>query len=219
MIVGKDKLAEAVAKALQEENKTKREFKQSVDIIVTFRDVDMKRGDIKLREIVNLPKTPPKEKKVLVVPTFEQTEYAKKAEPNVLLSKEELQKLQGNKRTVKKLATQNDWFLIAPDSMALAGRVLGPALGPRGKFPTPLPGAADVTEYINRYKRSTLVKTKDQPHTQAFIGTEDQSAEDLAENALAVLNVIEGKVTNALSKIGNIYIKTTMGKPVKVSTR
>lgn len=95
-----------------------------------------------------------------MVPTFEQTEYAKKAEPNVLLSKEELQKLQGNKRTVKKLATQNDWFLIAPDSMALAGRILGPALGPRGKFPTPLPGAADVTEYINRYKRSTLVKLR-----------------------------------------------------------
>ncbi len=219
MIVPKEKLAEAIGKALEEENKTKREFKQSVDIIVTFRDVDMKRGDIKLREIVNLPKSPSKEKKVLVIPTFEQTDYAKKAEPNLLLPKDELQKLQGNKRAIKKIATQNDWFLIAPDSMALAGRILGPALGPRGKFPTPLPAAADITEYINRYKRSTLLKTKDQPHAQAFIGLEDQKPEDLAENSLAILNVIESKVSNALSKVGNIYIKTTMGKPVKVSTR
>ncbi|BBG26658.1 50S ribosomal protein L1 [Sulfuracidifex tepidarius] len=219
MIVAKEKLAEAIGKALEEENKTKREFKQSVDMIVTFRDVDMKRGDIKLREVVSLPKPPSKERKVLVVPTFEQTEYAKKAEPNLLLPKDELQKLQGNKRAIKKIATQNDWFLIAPDSMALAGRILGPALGPRGKFPTPLPGAADVTEYVNRYKRSTLLKTKDQPHAQALIGLEDQKPDDLAENSLAVLSVIETKVSNALSKVGNIYIKTTMGKPIKVSTR
>jgi large subunit ribosomal protein L1 len=103
--------------------------------------------------------------------------------------------------------------------MALAGRILGPALGPRGKFPTPLPNTPDITEYVARYKRSTLLKTKDQPHAQAFIGTEDQSAEDLTENAITVLNTVEGKVSNALSKVGNIYVKTTMGKPVKVNMR
>ncbi|MEM3950124.1 50S ribosomal protein L1, partial [Saccharolobus sp.] len=179
--------------------------------------VDMKKGDLKLREIVVLPKPPEKSKKVLVVPTIQQLEYARKAEPNTILTKEELQKLQGNKRTIKKLARQNDWFLVAPDSMALVGRILGPALGPRGKFPTPLPNTADISEYILRFKRSTLVKTKDQPQTQAFIGTENQQIGDLAENALAVLNVIESK--GYAQKIRNIYVKTTMGKVVKVELR
>jgi len=213
-IVNRDKLESSLKLALSPENNPKRNFIQSVELIVTFKDVDMKKGELKLREIVVLPKPPEKVKKVLVVPSFQQLEYAKKAEPNVILTKEELQKLQGNKRAVKKLASQNDWFLISSESMALAGRILGPALGPRGKFPVPLPNTPDITEYILRFKRSTIVKTKDQPQTQVFIGTENQQIPDLTENALAVLNTIESKVN--LSKIRNIYVKTTMGKVIKV---
>ncbi|ACP55751.1 50S ribosomal protein L1 [Saccharolobus islandicus] len=216
-IVDRSNIEDSLKLALSPENNPKRNFVQSVEIIVTFKEVDMKKGDLKLREIVVLPKPPEKSKKVLVVPTIQQLEYAKKAEPNTILTKEELQKLQGNKRAIKKLARQNDWFLIAPDSMALVGRILGPALGPRGKFPTPLPNTADISEYILRFKRSTLVKTKDQPQTQAFIGTENQQIADLAENALAVLNVIESK--GYAQKIRNIYVKTTMGKVVKVELR
>ncbi|QGA54863.1 50S ribosomal protein L1 [Sulfolobus sp. E5-1-F] len=216
-IVDRSNIEASLKLALSSENNPKRNFVQSVEIIVTFKEVDMKKGDLKLREIVVLPKPPEKSKKVLVVPTIQQLEYAKKAEPNIILTKEELQKLQGNKRAIKKLARQNDWFLIAPDSMTLIGRILGPALGPRGKFPTPLPNTADISEYIIRFKRSTLVKTKDQPQTQAFIGTENQQITDLAENALAVLNVIESK--GYAQKIRNIYVKTTMGKVVKVELR
>ncbi len=72
--------------------------------------ISQKKGELKLREIVVLPKAPPKEMKVLVVPTLQQMDYARKAEPNVVLSKDELQKLQGQKRAIKKLASQNDWF-------------------------------------------------------------------------------------------------------------
>ncbi len=216
-IVDRSNIEDSLKLALSPENNPKRNFVQSVEIIVTFKEVDMKKGDLKLREIVVLPKPPEKSKKVLVVPTIQQLEYAKKAEPNTILTKEELQRLQGNKRAIKKLARQNDWFLIAPDSMALVGRILGPALGPRGKFPTPLPNTADISEYILRFKRSTLVKTKDQPQTQAFIGTENQQIADLAENALAVLNAIESK--GYAQKIRNIYVKTTMGKVVKVELR
>ncbi|MEM0304227.1 MAG: 50S ribosomal protein L1 [Saccharolobus sp.] len=216
-IVSKEQLESALKIALSPENNPKRNFIQSVEMIVTFRDVDMKKGDLKLREIVVLPKAPEKSKKVLVIPSLQQLEYAKKAEPNIILTKEDLQKLQGNKRTVKKLARNNDWFLIAQESMGLAGRILGPALGPRGKFPIPLPNSADITEYILRYKRSTIVKTKDQPQTQVFIGTEKQQVQDLVENAIAVLDTIEGKVSP--SKIKNIYVKTTMGKIVKVQLR
>ncbi|EHP68324.1 ribosomal protein L1 [Metallosphaera yellowstonensis MK1] len=178
----------------------------------------MKRGDIKLRDAVTLPRPPSKPRNVLVVPSLEQLESAKRAEPNVILTKEELQKLQGAKRTIKKMASKNHWFLITQDSMALAGRIFGPALGPRGKFPIPLPSSPDISEYIIRYKRSTLVKTKDQPHTQTFIGTEDQKVEDLVENAMAVLNVIEGKIKSP-SYIKAIYVKTTMGKPVRVTLK
>ncbi len=218
MLVPSDKLKEGISQALSEQNNPKRNFKQSVELIVTFKEVDMKKGELKLREIVALPKAPSKPKNVVVVPSFEQTESAKKAEPNVLIAKEDLQKLLGQKRAVKKLAIKNDWFLIAQDSMALAGRILGPALGPRGKFPTPLPTSSEVTDYILRFKASTLVRTKDQPQTQTFIGSEDQKPEDLAENASAVLTAIENKIKRP-SVIKAIYIKTDMGKPIEIKLK
>jgi large subunit ribosomal protein L1 len=214
-LVPENALVEAIKGALSPEHNPKRNFLQSVEMIVTFKGIDMKKGELKLRETVVLPKAPSKLMKVLVVPTLQQMEYAKKAEPNVLLSKEELQKLQGQKRAIKKLASQNDWFLIAPESMALAGRILGPALGPRNKFPSPLPNTPDITEYVLRFKRSVAVKTKDQPHVQVFVGTEDMKPEDLLENAKAVLTTIESKVKSP-SNVGAVYFKTTMGKPVKV---
>ncbi len=102
--------------------------------------------------------------------------------------------------------------------MSLAGRILGPSLGPRGKFPTPLPSSSDISEYVLRYKRSTLVKTKDQPHTQTFVGTEDQAAGDLTENIFAVLNGIEGKIKGP-AYVKAIYVKTSMGKPVQISLK
>nr|4V65_BZ Chain BZ, 50S ribosomal protein L1P [Sulfolobus acidocaldarius]4V66_BZ Chain BZ, 50S ribosomal protein L1P [Sulfolobus acidocaldarius] len=211
MLADKESLIEALKLALSTEYNVKRNFTQSVEIILTFKGID-KKGDLKLREIVPLPKQPSKAKRVLVVPSSEQLEYAKKASPKVVITREELQKLQGQKRPVKKLARQNEWFLINQES-ALAGRILGPALGPRGKFPTPLPNTADISEYINRFKRSVLVKTKDQPQVQVFIGTEDKP-EDLAENAIAVLNAIENKA-KVETNLRNIYVKTT-GKAVKV---
>ncbi|QKQ99270.1 50S ribosomal protein L1 [Metallosphaera tengchongensis] len=218
MIVGKEKIEEAVKLALSQEYNQKRQFTQSVELIISFKDVDMKRGDIKLRDPIVLPKPPSKPRNVLVVPSLEQLESVRKAEPNVLLTKEELQKLQGAKRSIKKLASKNQWFLIAQDSMSLAGRILGPALGPRGKFPTPLPSSADVGEYVIRYKRSTLVKTKDQPHTQTFIGTEDQPVGDLVDNIFAVLNGIEPKIKGP-TYIKALYVKTTMGKPAQIKMK
>ncbi len=100
MLASKEQLLDAIKTALSNENNPKRNFTQSIEMIITLKGVDMKKGEIKLREIVALPKAPTKPKKVLVVPTFEQLEYAKKAQPNVILTKEELQKLQGQKRPV-----------------------------------------------------------------------------------------------------------------------
>ncbi|MCQ4366341.1 MAG: 50S ribosomal protein L1, partial [Sulfolobales archaeon] len=83
-LVPDNALAEAIKTALSTDHNPERNFAQSVEMIVTFKGIDMKKGELKLREIVVLPKAPPKEMKVLVVPTLQQMDYARKAEPNVV---------------------------------------------------------------------------------------------------------------------------------------
>jgi len=91
---------------------------------------------------------------------------------------------------------------------------MGRYLGPRGKMPQPVPPSADVKTFIERAKRSVRVKLRDQPLIMCRIGTEDQSAKEVAENAMAVMNFLLSKFKP--QNVERVYVKLTMGPPVKV---
>ena len=46
------------------------------------------------------------------------------------------------------------------------------------------------------------------------VGSEEMSSEDIFENVQAVLEMIRSKVND--SNIKSVYLKLTMGKPIKV---
>lgn len=208
----KDVLASYIAKAI--EAGKGRNFKQSVDMTVVLKDVDIKSQQIKIREIVYLPKGRGKEAKVCVVGDPDIVDSAKEAGVHRVILSTELKDI--NKKQAKKIASECDWLLVKPDLMGAVGRTLGPALGPRGKIPVPIPSGGSLKPIVTRYKNSVLVRIKDQPVIMTKIGTEDMKPEDLAENALTILNVIEGKLPARAANIGKIIFKTTMGIPVEV---
>ena len=205
------KLVEAVSKALSLGKP--RRFKQSVDLVIVLKDVDLRSPEGRIREIVYLPKKPTKEPEVCVVAQGDM-EVKAKALGVTVLNREDLQKLRGNRKAVKKLAKKCDWVLVMAPLMGLAGGILGPALGPRGKAPTPVPPNADIEAGINRFKTAVWVRTKNQPQIMVRVGTEDMKPEDIAENIKAVLSAVENKLGR--QKIAKIYIKKTMGPPVQV---
>jgi large subunit ribosomal protein L1 len=209
----RDLLAKHIEKAI--ELGKGRRFKQSVDFIIVLRDVDLKTQQLKIREAVHLPKGRGREGRMCVVVDPDLAETAKEAGAYKVILSSELRDI--NKKQAKKIASECDWVLIKPDLMGIAGRVLGPALGPRGKIPIPLPSGGAIKPIIERYKNIVLVKIKDQPVIMTTIGTEDMKPEDLAENALAVLSAIEGKLPARMANIGKIIFKTTMGVPVELS--
>lgn len=208
----KDILAEYISKAI--ELGKGRNFKQSVELVVVLKDVDVKSQQLKIREIVYLPKGRGKEAKVCVVCDPDVAEGAKEAGAHRIILSTELRDL--NKKQAKKIASECDWILVKPDLMGTVGRVLGPALGPRGKIPVPLPSSSAVKALISRYKNTVLVRIKDQPLIMTIIGSEDMKPEDLAENAVAVLSTIEGKLPARFANVGKLIFKTTMGIPVEM---
>ncbi|MCE4599950.1 MAG: 50S ribosomal protein L1 [Desulfurococcales archaeon] len=205
------KIVEAVSKALALGKP--RRFKQSVDLVIVLRDVDLKSPEGRIREIVYLPKKIPKEPNICVVAQGDM-EVKAKALGLTVLNREDLQKLRGNKKAVKKLAKKCDWVLVMAPLMGLAGGTLGPALGPRGKAPTPVPPNADIEAVVNRFKTAVWVRTKNQPQIMVRVGTEDMEPEDIADNIKAVLSTVEGKLGR--QKIAKLYVKKTMGPPVQV---
>lgn len=213
MTISREILEERIRKAL--ELKGDRNFKQSVEAIIVLRHVDMKQLSGKIREQVVLPKGRGKDLNVCVVADGEMAIKAREAGASMVLTSADLQGL--SKKDARKLAEKCDWFLVRTDLMGLAGRVLGPALGPRGKVPVPIAPSADVAAMIKRYKNTVLVRVRDQPHIAAPIGTEDMNPSDLAENALAIINAVEPKLPNGFANIAKIVFKTTMGVPVEVN--
>ena len=210
--IPKENLLEAIAEALS--NAPKRKFKQSVDMIVVFRDVDPRTPEGRIREVVFLPYPPKKHVRVCVVADGDMALKAKEVADRVI-TKEELQELQGNKKAAKKIAEFCDWVLVKVDLMPLAGRTLGPALGPRGKAPVPVPPNADIKAFVERYRSAVRIRTKDQPQVMCRIGTEDMAPEQIAENAMKVLQTLEGKLKNPQHNIARVIIKTTMGPTTK----
>ncbi len=208
----KEQLKESIIKAI--EYSKKRNFKQSVELIIVLKDIDPKSPQGRIRETIFLPKGLGKDRIICVVVDGEMAEKARKAGAHRVITRTELMGI--SKKEAKKIAQECDWVLVRTDLMANAGRILGPALGPRGKIPVPVPPAADIEAVMKRYKSAVLLRNKDQPQLMTKIGTEDMDPEDLVANAQAILSLLETKLPNGAHNIAKIVIKTTMGPPVEV---
>ncbi|MEM1538907.1 MAG: 50S ribosomal protein L1 [Candidatus Bathyarchaeia archaeon] len=195
----------------------KRNFTQSVELVLNLQDIDMKSPEGRIQESIELP-YPPKGKtnKICVFATGELALRAKKANADVVIERAGLEGLAGNKKELRKIANAYDFFLAEASLMPLVGKILGAVLGPRGKMPVPVPPTADIESLINKYRRTVVARMRNQPIVQCRVGTEDMKEEEIAENIQAVLRVVEGKLKRGIKNIRSIYIKTTMGTPVKI---
>ena len=204
-------LAEVVTKAKEETKKTK--FKQSVELIINFKDIDVKKG-FAINEVVQLPKTN-SPATVCVIATGDMSQKAKAANADSVIGNEELEKFEANKRESRKFINKYDFFLADTKIMPTVGKSLGQLLGPRGKMPTPVPFNAPIDAFLARFRTSIKVRTRASLSISCKIGDETMEDADLAVNAATVLSAIEKKLPNGEKNIKKVMIKTTMGKPVK----
>jgi large subunit ribosomal protein L1 len=100
--------------------------------------------------------------------------------------------------------------------MALVGRTLGPVLGPRGKMPMPVEPNADIAALLEKHRKTVVVRMRNQPIIQVSVGSESMSDDELFDNIQAVLRVLEGKLKRGLKNVKLVFLKTSMGEPVKI---
>lgn len=205
------KLADMIKEA--KEGSKKRKFTQSVEMIIVFKDIDVKKG-FALNEVVQLPKTS-SPATVCVMATGDMGQKAKEAKADAVVGSEELDRFVANKRASRKFINKYDFFLADTQIMPVVGKVLGQLLGPRGKMPTPVPFNASIESFLQRFRSSIKVRSRASLAMSCKIGDESMENTDLAVNAHAVLSGVEKKLPNGEKNLKRIIIKTTMGKPVK----
>jgi large subunit ribosomal protein L1 len=199
------------------EKSKKRNFTQSVELILNLKDIDVKSTEGRIRERIELPHpTPKKSNKICIIATGELALKGKRAKANLVIGRNDLKELAGKKKDLRKMANQYDFFLAEAPLMPLVGKVLGSTLGPRGKMPVPVPPSADIKDLMKRYKKMVSVRTRNQPILQCRVGTENMKEEEIAENVQAVIRAIERKLKRGKKNIKSAHIKMSMGPPTKV---
>ncbi len=212
MEIKKEKLLEGLRKAL--EDKGKRKFKQTVELIVNFKGIDFSKPENRINAQVVLPHGKGKPNRVVVI-ADENTVYEAKKLGVDAFTAAEVEEIAKDKKKAKKFVKSYDVFLVQPQLIAQVAKAIGRFLGQAGKAPRPLAGALEKA--IDQAQRTITLRSKGKymPVLQAPIGKEDWEEGKLLENAEAVLEAILKKVLPG--NIKNIYFKLTMGKPAKVA--
>jgi len=208
------KIKEALV-ALREKN-VKRNFNQSIELVIDLVDIDMKKPEGKIQENVELPHPLGKKVRICVFADGDLALRARRGGADMVLESAEVEGLMNDKKRQRELARNIDSFIAAAPLMPLVGRVFGAILGPRGKMPTPVAPTANIENEIEKHRRLISVRARGQPVLHCRIGTEDMSDDEIAENIQTVLNRIRGKLKRGIKNVKSIHIKATMGSPVEV---
>lgn len=215
MPLAKDEIARALGELRK--NLVKRKFTQSIELVVKLREVDLKKSENRINEAIPLPNPPGAALKICVIASGDLGTRAKTAGADMLISRNDIENLGKDKKAARKLAQDYDFFIAEAPLMPLVGRALGSFLGPRGKMPTPVPPTAPIEQIVSGHRRMVRVRMREQPVLQCRVGTESMSDDKLVENIQAVFSRIEQKLERGVKNIGEILVKSTMSKPVKIS--
>ncbi len=207
-------LKEDLKKALTELRKGKeRKFDQTVDLITNLQKFDIKKNQLNL--IINVP-FKIKDKKVCA--------FLESENKNVKTIKGDQFKKYLDKKELKKLVKNFDFFIAEGKLMPKVATTFGRVLGPAGKMPSPQLGILmdindkaieDVKKKINT---SIKIKAKESS-VKIAIGKQSMKDDEIIENILTVYNAILKDLPRDKENIKNVEVKFTMTKPQKIKIR
>ena len=208
-----DTIVDAVSRALDEA--PPRNFRETVDLAVNLRDLDLNDPSQRVDESVVLPAGTGQETQIVV---FASGETALRAEEvaDEVLDGDDLEELGDDTDAAKDLADDTDFFVADASLMQDIGRYLGTVLGPRGKMPTPLQPDDDVVETVNRMKNTVQLRSRDRRTFHTRVGAQDMESGDIADNIDVIIRRLEADLEKGPLNIDSMYVKTTMGPAVEV---
>jgi len=207
-------LEQAVTRAL--EDAPPRNFRETVDLAINLRDIDLNEPSNRVDTGVVLPEGTGQETSIVV---FAEGETAVRAEDvaDQVLDGNALEELGDDDDEAKDLADETDFFIAEQSMMQDIGRYLGTVLGPRGKMPTPLDPDDDVVEVVERMKNTVQLRSKERRTFHTRVGAEDMDAEAIADNIDVIIRRLHAELEKGPLNIDSMYVKTTMGPAVEVA--
>ncbi len=219
--MNKETFTEGIKKA--REQSKKRKFIQTFELIINLKDLNLKKSENQVETWIQLPYSKGKPIKIGCFIGPELTEQAKDACDTTVMQNN-FPLYFKDKKKIKKLAEAHDFFIGQANIMPDIAKTFGRILGTRGKMPNPkagcvVPPNANLKALIEKLRKTIKVKAKTQATIKTMIGNEEMKDEEIADNILTVYNNVSHVLPKEKNNIKNILIKTTMGKPVKITEK
>lgn len=202
------------------ETSSKRKFKQTFDVIINTKDLDLKKTEQQVDVFATLHYPKGKAVKVCGLVGPELSEQSKSNFERTILT-DQFESFARDKKATKKLATEFDFFVAQANIMAQIAGAFGKVLGSRGKMPNPkvgcvVPPNANLRLLSEKLHKIVRLKAKTTPVVQAAVGSEEMKDEEIAENIVDIYNNLLNALPSHEHNMGKIFLKLTMGKPVEL---
>nr|UXY86806.1 60S ribosomal protein L10A [Cryptomonas paramecium] len=204
----------AITKIKNESDINRRNFTESVELQVSLKNYDPKK-DKRFSGIINLPYIPKKDRKIAIIGDAVHTAEASKQGLDSY-NLDELKKFNKQKKQIKKFAKKYDYFLASESIIKYIPRVLGPSLNKMGKFPFLLLHSDNLLEKIANIKSCLKFELKKVLCMGVVIGDICMEEEKLAQNISIAINFLVSLLKKNWQNINSLFLKSTMGKPVKI---
>ena len=217
-MVKKEDFSKAIAQ-LRKDSK-KRKFSQAVDLIINFKNVDLKKTPVD--SFIVLPHGFTKHSKICVIVDDDFVNRAK-GKCDRVISKSELDNW-SKPKDIKKLGNEFSFFISQANLMGLLATKFGRILGPLGKMPNPkfggvIPPGGEVKEAVDKFKKSIRIITKNEPIVKTRVGYEDMKDEEIVANAVHICDSVSHLLPHGDINIASAILKFTMSKPVLVDIK
>lgn len=211
-----------ILKGLKElrEKSPKKNFKQTIDLIITLKDLDLKKPEQHVDLFLNLHHNRGRKVKVCALVGPELFDQAKEACDKAIMI-DQFEFYAKDKKAVKKLAEEFDFFVAQANIMPKIATVFGRVLGPKNKMPNPkagcvVPPNANLKALHERLQKTARIMAKTQLMVQLMAGKEEMKDEDLADNIYFIYDSLRHNLAESENNIKGVYIKFTMSKPIKL---
>lgn len=203
-----------------------RKFDESIDVIINIKDINLNdpKNRIDKEIILSNDIIVNDNPNICVIASDEILQEAKKLGVDTIDSDGLVKLNNEEKKYKKKFAKKYEYFVVEDKMMRDVARYLARFLGPVGKMPKPFPtgyGIISSSEELQvayeRYKRIIRIQMKKQPIIFAKIGKKSMDVEKLYENMKTVVNFIGDQMPHRFNNFRSMYLKSTMGKPIKVT--
>jgi large subunit ribosomal protein L10Ae len=200
--------------AAAKDPKTKRRFLESVELQIGLKNLDPSK-DKRFAGSYVLPKEARPNTKVCIIGDQKHLDIAKELKIDAV-SADDLKKFDKKKKPIKKWASSYDALLATDTLIKTIPRLVGPQLNRMGMFPSPISHTDDIQARITEIKSTVKFQLKKVLCLGVAVGHVNMTDSDVKAHLVLSINFLVSLLKKGWQNIRSLYIKTSMGKPVRI---